>query len=127
MPKDVFTDRLDFQSTIMFGLQAMFKEAAADGFDKEFEDIVDLLCFQISFLIKRAGKWDEWVDLDKIGADTPIADTVGQLKHKRTRIRKKMILAVEVLDKYKLLLKKVDSFKWDFNPMDLEDGSTGGQ
>lgn len=98
----------------------MFKESAQDGFDKEFEDVVDLMGFMISPLIKKADKWDEWETIEKHGSEIPITDTVKTNRAKRQRIRDKMILVMEILNDNKLLLKSIGSHKWDFDPSKYE-------
>lgn len=115
-----YTDRMTTAETIQFYLRQMAIEAARDGFDEEFEDLVDLLMFTISPLILNADMVDVWEGYDKIGKDLDIFATVKMGLAKRERIRKKMILAMKIINDNKMLFRNVNTFKWEFDPLELE-------
>ena len=118
-----YTDRMTTAETIQYYLRKMADEAASDGFDKEFEDLVDLLCLTISPLVHNADRTDEWNSINEIGKDTDIMNTIQLGKDKRQRITKKMILAMDIINSNKMLFRHVNTFKWEFDPNDLEKGS----
>jgi len=117
--KEQYTKELDFQQVIFIGRVAMINEAATDGFDREFEDMVDLELWNIDHLIKDEAR-EELKEIDRIGADCPITDKIGSSKHKRVRIGRKLKLSTAILHKNRLWGKTVGKFKWDFNPEEYE-------
>lgn len=120
-----YTDRMTTAETIQYYLRKMADEAAADGFDKEFEDLVDLLMFTISPMIRKANLTETWQDINKIGADIDRFDTVITGRAKRQRIEKKMVLAMKIIDDNKMLFRNVNTFKWEFDPMQLDKDTDG--
>lgn len=115
-----YTDRMTTAETIQYYLRKMADEAASDGFDKEFEDLVDLLMYTISPLIAGADLVDDWDDIELIGGDLKITDSIKMGVAKRKRIRKKMILAMKIIDKNKMLFRHVNTFKWEFDPLEIK-------
>lgn len=97
----------------------MINEAASDGFDREFEDMVDLELWNIDHLIKD-DKREELKEIDKVGEGCAITDKIGMSKFKRIRISRKLRLSTEILHKNRLWGKTVGKFKWDFNPEEFE-------
>lgn len=120
--KYTYTDRLDFPSTLMFIVRQMGVEAGAEGFQSQFEDIVDLLCFCLSPFIDEAGRKAEWEAIEKEGFDIPITDSLNFQRSKRKRIRSKLLLCFEVMQKNKLLLKRVQEFGHEFDYTSLDKG-----
>lgn len=113
-----YTDRMTTAETIQYYLRKMADEAATDGFDKEFEDLVDLLMFTISPMVRKADMTDKWKEINDIGAGLSVFDDIIALgKAKRQRIEKKMVLAMKIIDDNKMLFRNVNTFKWEFDPM----------
>lgn len=98
----------------------MINEAASDGFDREFEDMVDLELWNIDHLISDETR-EDLKEIDAIGADGDITDKIGSSKNKRIRISRKLRLSTKILHKNRLWGKTVGKFKWDFNPEEYED------
>lgn len=128
MPTDVtYQDRMTTAETIQYMLRKMADEAATDGFDKEFEDLVDLLCLVISPLISAGDQETEWLDIDKIGKGINIHEIVKIGLAKRERIHDKMYLAMKIIHKNKMLFRNVNTYKWDFDPEEIETKVSGDE
>lgn len=117
--KDQYTKELDFQQVIFIGRVAMINEAATDGFDREFEDMVDLELWNIDHLIDDETR-DKLKEIECIGAECSITDKVEGSKNKRIRIGQKLRMSTAILHKNRLWGKTVGKFKWDFNPEEYE-------
>lgn len=116
---DQYTKELDFQQVIFIGRVAMINESATDGFDREFEDMVDLELWNIDHLIDDETR-EKLKAIEKIGEDCPITDKLGMSKFKRQRISGKLRLSTAILHKNRLWGKTVGKFRWDFNPEEFE-------
>ena len=115
-----YTDKMTTAETIQYILRKMGDEAATDGFDKEFEDLVDLLCLIISPLIVAGDQEQEWRDLDEHGKGLKIQQTLEMGLAKRVRIHTKMFLAMKVIHKNRMLFRNINTYKWDFDPEEKE-------
>jgi hypothetical protein len=118
-PKETYTKELDFQQVIFIGRVAMINEAATDGFDREFEDMVDLELWNIDHLIDDDTR-EVLKEIEGVGKDCALTDKIGMSKHKRIRIGRKLKLSTKILHKNRLWGKTVGKFKWDFNPEEYE-------
>ncbi len=115
-----YTDRLNFPATLMFMLQQMSIEAARDGFCRQFEDQVDLLIYCVDPLL-RTDEHEEVIRADLDGADLR-PDQGDQWSYgvaKRRRIKAKLLVAIRVMHRNKLLLKHVEEGKYEFNPSEI--------
>lgn len=117
--KESYTKELDFQQVIFIGRVAMINEAATDGFDREFEDMVDLELWNIDHLINDETRV-VLEEIECIGAECSITDKIESSKHKRKRIARKLKLSTKILHKNRLWGKTVGKYKWDFNPEEFE-------
>lgn len=120
-----YTDRMTTAETIQYYLRKMADEAATDGFDKEFEDLVDLLMFTISPMTRKADLNEKWQEINEIGKGLDVFDTVKMGKSKRERIEKKMVMAMQIIDDNKMLFRNVNTFKWEFDPLKLDKDTDG--
>ena len=120
-----YTDRMTTAETIQYYLRKMADEAASDGFDKEFEDLVDLLMFTISPMTRKANLTEKWQDINKIGKGLDVFDTVKMGQAKRQRSEEMMVMAMKIIDDNKMLFRNVNTFKWEFDPMELEKDTDG--
>ena len=117
--KETYTKELDFQQVIFIGRVAMINEAATDGFDREFEDMVDLELWNIDHLVNDETR-ATLEEINCIGKECAITDKISSSRHKRDRIGKKLKLSTKILHKNRLWGKTVGKFKWDFNPEEFE-------
>lgn len=106
-----YPDKLGFGETLMFTLRVMANELATDGLEEQYEDLVDHLCYIMSPFVKEAGKIDEWDEIEEIGQDLDRErDLMKWSKAKRERVRKKMIMCMDLMQKHKLLLRRHQTF-----------------
>ncbi len=95
----------------MFTLRVMANELASDGLEEEYEDLVDHLCYLLSPFIKEADKTGEWEEIEEIGKGlVPEGDNLEWARAKRQRIRKKMVMCMELMQKKKLLLRRHQTY-----------------
>lgn len=116
-----FSKDLDFQQVIFIGMAQMYYEAAQDGYQKEFEDLVDNMVDDIFDLVVECKETTALHRIEEIGKDTPESNMRLQLKDKRKRIRLKKRLINRVLVKKGMLGKRVGVHPFGFNPDRLED------
>jgi len=110
-----YQDKLTFKETIMFHLRVMSKEGATDGWDKEYEDLVDQLgiyCWAY-FSEDEKAQWNEIDNHRPSLMDYNNPDQIG--RDQRKRIIGKMRMAMIKLDDMKILLTKVRSFGVDLD------------
>lgn len=116
MAEYTYPDKLGFGETLMFTLRVMANELASDGLEKEYEDLVDHLCYLMSPFIAEVEKTEEWEEIERIGEGlTREKDLVEWSKAKRERIRKKMVLCLDLMQKYKLLLRRHQTFDTEYD------------
>lgn len=111
-----YPDKLGFGETLMFTLRVMANELATDGLEEQYEDLVDHLCFIMSPFIKEADKIEEWDEVEEIGQDLDREkDLTKWSKAKRERVRKKMIMCMDLMQKHKLLLRRHQTYGTEFD------------
>jgi len=114
MPESyTYPDKLGYGETIMFHIRCMSSELGQDGMDKEFEDMVDFLGLLVwPYLGEDERK--EWDEVAKDGLEHDIStEPILWGKAKRRRIQGKTRIAMGILDKKGLLLKKIASHDAD--------------
>lgn len=111
-PQTTTLDRLDFPGTLMYHLRQMSLEAAKDGWLAQMEDAVDLLCCYL----RPYMDWAKWEEVNAEGKDIPLTDRLAIDRAKRSRIVKKMGLAITVLHQKKVLFRDIDEEEWDLPP-----------
>lgn len=117
---DKFVSDLDFQQVLFIGMAQMYYEAAQDGYQREFEDLVDNMVDDIFDLVIDSKQVTALHRIEAIGEDTPETDTKQRLKDKRKRIRLKKRLINRVLVKKGMLGKRVGVHPFAFDPNKLE-------
>lgn len=119
---EVFPHKMDMNSVVIYYYYLMGQEAAKDGWEKEFEDLVDLLLIALHCIFdeKESKAWEE---IDNRGSEEEMALLEGDpLKFgikKRKRIKEKLKLATMVIDKNKLGFKHIKEYKSDFDPEEI--------
>lgn len=115
-----FASDLDFQQVLFIGMAQMYYEAAQDGYQREFEDLVDNMVDDIFDLVIESKQVTALHRIEGIGEDTPVTDVRQQMKDKRKRIRLKKRLINRVLVKKGMLGKRVGIHPFAFDPNKLE-------
>lgn len=118
-----YPDKLGFGETLMFTLRVMANELASDGLEEQYEDLVDHLCCIMSPFIKEADKIKEWEGFEEIGRDLVREhDLIEWSKAKRERVRKKMMLCMDLMQKHKLLLRRHQTYgtEYDYSSLPVD-------
>ena len=118
--RTVFTERLDFRGVLMVHLVEMSREAARDGYFKEYEDLVDLLVDLLWPYIEGTDKETEMTKIEALGEGLDRhKDKVEFEKSTRTRIRRKTRLCLGLMKGHRLLLRNVRDFDSEFDPTEI--------
>lgn len=115
----VFPNKMDMNSVVVYYHYLMGQEAASDGWEKEFEDLVDLLLITLHTIFSKP-QLAEWTLIDDRGSEEDLqlvmSDPFKAGVKKRARIKEKLMLAEKVIHKNKMGFKHLKEYKWDFDP-----------
>ena len=115
----VFPNKMDMNSVVIYYHYLMGQEAAADGWEKEFEDLVDLLLITLHTIFNEKNM-AEWTLIDDRGSEADLqlvlSDPFKAGVKKRRRIKEKLMLAEKVIHKNKMGFKHLKEYTWDFDP-----------
>lgn len=115
----VFPNKMDFNSIIVYYHYLMGQEAAKDGWEKEFEDLVDLLLITLHSIFNNE-EIAKWEDIDDRGSPEDLklmtSEPLKAGTKKRKRIKNKLMLASKVIHKNKIGFKHLKEYKHDFDP-----------
>ena len=115
----VFPNKMDFNSIVVYYHYLMGQEAAKDGWEKEFEDLVDLLLITLHSIFKE-DEMKKWNDVDDRGTEEDLnlalSDPLRSGMKKRKRIKNKLMLASKVIHRTKMGFKHIGEYKSDFDP-----------
>lgn len=109
--RKAFTDKVDYKGSIFLHVQEMSREAARDGYLREYEDMVDSLVDYLFPYIEGTDLEAVLEEIEKDGEDLDeITDKKEWEKAKRRRIREKTRLCFKRMNQLKLLLAYVPEY-----------------